>query len=170
MNMELPDNNKEGFKVPEGYFEDFTRGLMDELSHSKPNGHGAGFKVPENYFGTVGKNISESVADIAAKEVRPLSYRKYYIAAASIAVLLALALVRPWAPNLAESALANLDDADIEAYLQENNVLLSFYELSELAPADPWPIGDILQEPLDPENLMDYLDNAIEDYNELNIP
>ncbi|WP_299185241.1 hypothetical protein [uncultured Aquimarina sp.] len=60
-------NNKEGFKVPRDYFENFEEKLFEKISKDDqvisvlPNKVDSGLKVPENYFDTLEHDIIKNI-------------------------------------------------------------------------------------------------------------
>ncbi len=48
----LPYNKDTGFKVPEGYFQDFEARMMSRVAEEEEKNAENPFKVPENYFRT----------------------------------------------------------------------------------------------------------------------
>ena len=158
-----------GFKTPEGYFEGLTDKIMDKLSEEERSiPENDGFGVPENYFESLNDRIKDQLGPKETKVVQLHSYRRYWVAAASIAAIFLLAVLIPWKGAEATSfdALAN---ADIEAYLDEGNLDFSSYELAEFIPEESLEESIMLEESVEEENIMDYLDDAIEDIDELNL-
>lgn len=158
-----------GFKTPEGYFEGLTGKILDKLSEEERSiPENEGFGVPEKYFESLNERITDRLEPRETKVVQLHTYRRYWVAAASIAAIFLLAVLIPWKSGEVASfdALAN---ADIEAYLDEGNVDFSSYELAEFIPEESFEEGIILDEGVEEENIMDYLDDAIEDIDELNL-
>ncbi|HZJ21065.1 MAG TPA: hypothetical protein VFD35_12040, partial [Pricia sp.] len=81
-------NKKNPFKTPEGYFEDFSRGLMKGLPEKDSDiPENEGFTVPDTYFEGIHENILQKL-EVEETKVIPLHpYKKYYVAAASIAAV-----------------------------------------------------------------------------------
>ena len=79
-----------------------------------------------------------------------------------------MAVLIPWKDTEATSFDA-LASADIEAYLDEGNVDFSSYELAEFIPEEGLEESMMLEESVEEENIMDYLDDTIEDIDELNL-
>ena len=158
-----------GFKTPEGYFEGLTDKIMDKLSEEERSiPENEGFGVPENYFESLNERIKDRLEPKETKVVQLHSYRKYWVAAASIAAVFLLAVLIPWKGTEATSFDA-LASADIEAYIDEGNVDFSSYELAEFIPEENLAESMLLEESVEEENIMDYLDDAIEDIDELNL-
>jgi len=158
-----------GFKTPEGYFEGLTGKIMDKLSEEERSIPGNdGFGVPENYFDSLNERIKDRLEPSKTKVVHLHNYRRYWIAAASIAAVFLLAVLIPWQGTEVSSVDA-LASADIEAYLDEGNLNWSSYELAEFIPEGSLEESNLLEERVEEENIMDYLDDTIEDIDELNL-
>ncbi len=157
------------FKTPEGYFENFSDGLLDKLSEEKlevPKEHG--FAVPEHYFDELNQNILEKIEAQEPKVIRLNPYRKYYYAAASVAAILLLVLgLNQNAKN--EVDFSGLAHSEIESYFESNEIGLYAYEIAEEIPLQELEISDIITNQINDENLINYLDENITDFEELNL-
>ena len=60
-------------------------------------------------------------------------------------------------------------DGSPENYFDENDVDLSSFEIAEVIPVDELEINDIINNHLNDENVVDYLNNSIDDFEELNL-
>lgn len=166
MNKSYKNN---GFKTPEGYFEDLKDKLLDKISEEDsllPKGDG--FIVPDDYFNTLKQKIANKITSEEAKVIRLNPYRKYYFAAASIAavVLVIFGLNR----NTSETpTFESLAESDIESYFEDNDYDLSAYEIAEVIPIHELEINDILTNSFEEENVVDYLDENLDDFEELNL-
>lgn len=162
----LPKNS--GFKIPEGYLEGFTEKLLDKLGE-KTSGipDKEGFKVPETYFEDLNERLLEQVSNSETKVVKLHPYRKYYLVAASMAAIVLLLIGLQWQGN-ENLTFEDLAGSDIETYLDGNDLELSSYEIAEMLPIDDLQFNDILEENLDEENIIEYLDDASNDIEELN--
>jgi len=158
------------FKRHEGYFGGLTGKIMDKLSEEERSiPENEGFGVPENYFESLNERIKNRVEPNETKVVQLHSYRRYWVAAASIAAIFLLAVLIPWKGTDASSFDA-LASADIEAYLDEGNLEeLSSYDLAEYIPEESLEESSLLEDSVEEENIMDYLDDAIEDIDDLNL-
>lgn len=162
-------NKNNGFKTPEGYFDGLTDKLMDKLSEdSSVLPKKEGFVVPENYFDALKESIDDKINREETKVVQLNPYRKYYFAVASIAaialVIFGLNLNTKGAPPEWD-----ITAADVEAYFEDNDLELSSYEIAEVIPVDELEINDILENQLNEENVIDYLNDNIDDFDELNL-
>ncbi|MGI9551473.1 MAG: hypothetical protein ACR2MT_09755 [Aurantibacter sp.] len=163
-----------GFKTPEGYFEGLKDKLMGKLSDEdsvspNPDSHrGDGFVVPQDYFETLNEKIKAKVDKKEAKVVQLNPYRKYYFAAASIAAVALVIFGLNWNTS-DETTFADLANSDIETYFENNELGLSSYEIAEVIPVDELEINDILENQLDEDNVFEYLNDNIDDFEELNL-
>lgn len=152
------------FSTPEGYFENFGERLQERMS--QPEGvipKNNGFTVPQGYFEELPKQLEERRGP-RAKVVQLHPYKKYVWVAASVAalVLLAVGLVGEREEKVTFSDLAH---KDIEAYLEENDLGLSTYEIAEFLPIQDVPAHLGLSE----DEMLHYLTDHIENVNELNL-
>lgn len=162
-------NKKNPFKTPEEYFEDFDDRLMDKLSEESSNiPKEEGFAVPEGYFDGLHKNIQKKLDNQEAKVVQLHPYRKYYIAAVSVAAIVLVVFRLNW-NSAAEVTFDDLVNADIEDYFEINELGLTSYEIAEVIPLDELEINDILENQLNEENVLEYLNENITDFEELNL-
>ncbi|MEQ9581314.1 MAG: hypothetical protein RIM68_04035, partial [Arenibacter sp.] len=105
----------------------------------------------------------------AETKVIPLkSYKKHYYTAASVAAVVLLFLVVQFNTDKTPSY-SDLANSDIEHYFEFNDLELSSYDLAEILPIDDLDLNDILESRLDNDNIIDYLDSHIEDFEELNM-
>jgi len=159
---ELNKNNP--FKTPEDYFDNLTDKVMDSInSESSKLPSTDGFSTPEGYFTALSDQLNERLKN-EPKVFQLSSYRKFYWAAASIAAMLLVF----FGINLSTTEKSNWNDlatADIEAYIENDELNLSSFELAELLPIDEIEINDILTNQFEEENLLEYLNENIEDLN-----
>ncbi len=167
----LGKNNN--FKIPKDYFDEFKGELMaklneedSDLSLSKEY-HNGGFKVPHNYFETLGERIASKIEPEKGKVIQLRPYRKYYIAAASIAAILVIALSVKLTTGKTPT-FETLGSNDIENYFENHEMDFTDNELAELLPVQEVGINDILTQEINQERIVDYLDDTIEDLQELN--
>lgn len=162
-------NKNSPFKTPEGYFEKFTDDLMGKLNQEKYDlPEEEGFVLPEGYFEGLNESIQKKLATKETKVVQLHPYRKYYVVAASVAAILLLFFGLNW--NAAEEPTwGDLVNADIEAYFETNELGLSTFEIAEVLPIDELEVNDILENQFNEENVIDYLNENIEDIEDLNL-
>ena len=162
-------NKNNPFKTPEEYFEGFDKRLMDKLSEENTNiPKEEGFDLPEGYFDGLYKNIQKKLDNQETKMVQLHPYRKYYIAAVSVAAVILLFFGLNWTTSTCPK-FDDLANADIEAYFEINELGLTTYEIAEVIPVDELEINDILKNQFNEKNVIDYLNENIDDYNELNL-
>ena len=157
------------FKTPEGYFENFSGRLMGKITRDDTGlPENPGFKVPEGYFEGLQQQIQLKLGKEEAKIVQLHPLKKYYLFAASIAAILIVVFGINW-NGTAEITFDHLANSDIERYFDYNDLDLSTLEITEVFPVDELSIGDILNKQLNEENLVDYLNNNIDNIEELNL-
>jgi len=162
-------NKKNPFKTPESYFENFSDGLLDKLSEEKLDlPKEDGFTIPENYFDALHENIQKKLNTEETKVVQLHPYRKYYAVAASIAAIVIVFLGFNWSTP-EEVTFDDLASADIESYFESNELGLTTYEIAEVLPVDELEINDILENQFEEENVIEYLNENIDDIEDLNL-
>tara|TARA_R110002051_G_scaffold72095_4_gene130390 strand:+ start:326 stop:835 length:510 start_codon:yes stop_codon:yes gene_type:complete len=158
------------FKTPEGYFDSFTEKLMTKVSEEETiDFKKDSFKVPDGYFDSLNNRIQEKlIVSKPVKVVKLSSYKKYYYAVATMAAVLVLfiGLKINNSPGLSFDDIAS---SDIENYFDSNELGLSSYEIAEVIPVDELEIKDIIDNHLDNDIIIDYLNNSIDNFEELNL-
>jgi hypothetical protein len=61
-----------------------------------------------------------------------------------------------------------LANTDIEAYFENNDFELSPYEIAEVLPVTNTEFSDFINAPIESDNLLDYLNENVSDFDELN--
>jgi len=164
---ELPKNNP--FKTPEAYFDNFSNKVMNALNNEKETvPKEDGFIIPENYFDGLHHNIQQKLNSKETKVIRLNQYKKYYMAAASVAAMLIL-FFGLYMNNTNQLNWDHIANTDIEAYLDTNELGLSTYEIAEVLPIDELEIKDIIENQFDEENLIDYLNENVDAIEDLNL-
>ncbi|MDO6601738.1 hypothetical protein [Arenibacter palladensis] len=165
-------NKNKNFEVPDGYFDTLSSDIMKKIAKEDfsmpPN---EGFKVPDGYFETFNARLLGQLENIQAEEIKviPLkSYRKHIYAAASVAAVVLLFILIQF-NNDKTPSYSDLANSDIEQYFEFNDLELSSYDLAEILPIHELDLNDILESRLDNDNIIDYLDSHIEDFEELNM-
>ncbi len=170
----MDKNKKDRFKTPEGYFESFNERLFAriEAEEGEPKTDflpkSDGFRVPQGYFDAVETQILSETTPPETKVVPLNPWRNYYAAAASIAALVALGIVFFGNSDL-EPQFEDLASADIEAYFEDNNLGLTSYEIAEVMGMESVNLLGITEEDFPEEAIVDYLDNAIDEIEDLNL-
>ncbi len=162
-------NKNKPFKTPEDYFEGFNDRLMERIS-KEPSSipKEDGFVVPENYFETLQESITKKLTAEETKVVTLKPYRKFYYAAASIAAVFLVIFGLQW-NSVDEPTFEDLANSDIDAYFENNEFGLSMYEIGEVIPVHELEINDILENRFEENQVLDYLNENIEDYEALNL-
>lgn len=163
-------NKNSGFKLPENYLENFNDSLLDKISSQEeikiPNKEG--FTVPKDYFDTLHKNISDKLEDTPTKVIPLKSYKKYYYSAIAAAAIILLFV----GINLNKTTNYSIEDianSDIDSYIEYTDLNFSSYEIAEVVPVDNLDITDILDAGINEENIIDYLEDDLDSFNELNL-
>ena len=167
------NDNTNPFKTPEGYFDSFQNILMDKLSNEESGlldfleNKNDGFKVPVGYFDGLQKNIDNRLDD-KVKVIPIKTFRDHYMAIASIAAVALVVLGFFW--NTSDQInFADLADSDIETYFENNDFGLSSYEIAEEISLDQMVMGDFLETRFSDEHIVDYINENIDNINELNL-
>ncbi|PCJ93389.1 MAG: hypothetical protein COA50_13940 [Flavobacteriaceae bacterium] len=163
-------NKNSGFRTPKGYFDGLSTSLLSKMETDEGSIYNADtqqdvFKVPNGYFANLNKRI---LLKINQKETKVVSiYKKYHYYAASIAAILVVLFAIKLNTNKAPTfdSLANLD---IEHYFSENELGFSENEIAELFPINNVEISDILNQDINEEGIVEYLNINIEDLQEFN--
>ncbi|MEM8508397.1 MAG: hypothetical protein AAF717_11230 [Bacteroidota bacterium] len=167
------ENQKNTFKTPEGYFDSFNERLMARLADEEKVKSDIiplndGFVVPEHYFETVYDNVKNRLQGKGAKVIALGTYRTVYYAAAAVIALLVLTVAWNWSsePQLRFEDLAS---TDITSYLESNDLGLSSYEIAEVVDLEEINLSDIMETQLEEEVILDYLNENVEEIEELNL-
>jgi len=154
-------NNKSGYNVPKGYFENFEDTLFSKLDSKPSIPNETGFNVPVNYFKTVENTILEKVNQKQDRNIKKLFLTKTILYGTAIAA--SLVLVFSIINNTNTYSIHEIASTEIETYLLENNELLSENELlSQLNNED---INTLIKEnqTLSNQAIEDYLLEHIDD-------
>ena len=166
--------DKSNFKTPEGYFDSFNERLMQKLHTDQATEklsylpESDGFRTPVGYFEGVDKKVLSQVREKETKVITLNAYRKYFYGAAAVAAIILLF----FGLNLkTESPVAfeDLASTEIDTYLENTELDLTYYEWAELVSLEDAQLNDIMDTPLEAENILEYLDENIEDIEELNL-
>lgn len=164
----MKEDHKNKFKTPEGYFDSFHERLMDKINEEE-NEQGKsiipksdGFSVPEEYFDTFKVETKE------VKVVQLKSYKKFYYSAAAIAAIFILIFGLTWKTD-APITFEDLVSAEIDAYFETTELNMSTYEIAEVVSLNSLEVNDVLDNALKDENILEYLDENVEDIEDLNL-
>ncbi|MEM9141778.1 MAG: hypothetical protein AAGA86_02250 [Bacteroidota bacterium] len=158
------------FKMPRGYLEGFNSDLLKRLEENQgitiPKNDGLG--IPEGYLEGFNERLKEKLETQEIKVVSLPAWRNYFYAAASIAAAILVFLgINGYPGN--QFTYGDLAQADIESYFDDNDFGLSSYELAETLALEDMEGNDILEEALEEQNIMEYLDDNLDDFEELNM-
>ena len=169
--MNEKKTKKNPFSTPKGYFDSFEESLRDRLAkESSPIPKQAGFRVPSSYFDDLQSRLTARLEEenTVPKVIQFTPFKKFIAIAASIAAVTLLALGINW-DNGEELSFTNLANSEIEAYFDNNELDLSSDEIAEVLPVDTYEINDFVQPQLNEDNLLDYLNENVEYFEELNL-
>ncbi len=164
----MKENHKNKFKTPEGYFDTFHERLMDKINEEETAQETSlipksdGFGVPDKYFDTF------KVEPEQVKVVQLKSYKKFYYAAASIAALFILFFGLTWKAD-APITFEDLANAELDAYFESTELNMSTYEIAEVMSLSNLEINEVFDNTLEDENILEYLDENVEDIEDLNL-
>lgn len=164
----LSYQDQAGFKVPEGYFQEFEARMMEKIASEKMEEPAPEnpFKVPEDYFDNFQDNMMQRLKNdgLVEKEVKvvPLGRRKMWSYVAGIAAVLAVVFS---SVVLKDSRQATFDELDVLAV--ENYILESFeFESTTETPlfeANEIEFAISSNPEIEREALLEYLKENIEE-------
>lgn len=159
------------FTTPENYFDSFEESLRDKLAKEQSTiPKEEGFTVPSSYFDDLQNNLVNrlKVEKAEPKVIQLIPIKKVVAIAASIAAIIILV----FSINLGNEEDLNFTDlanSEIEAYFEDNELDLSTDEIAEVLPVETYEINDFVEPQLTEETLLDYLNENVEDFEELNL-
>lgn len=168
----MKKDKKNSFNTPEGYFENFNERLMGRIEkevHSEsiiPKSDG--FSVPENYFDEITPKIMSKTSQRDGKIIQLNPFRRFYYGTAAVAAVFIVIFGFNWKSN-EPIVFDDLANTEIDAYFESNDLNISTYELAELVSLENVELNDILDQDLDAENILEYLDENLDDFEELNL-
>ncbi|MEO1484299.1 MAG: hypothetical protein AAFU57_01040 [Bacteroidota bacterium] len=167
-------NKGEDFKLPEGYFANFNARLQermkaeveDEALSFLPKSDG--FKVPDGYFDQLSEQLKQKLEPKETKVINLRTYRKvaYSVAAVAAIFILVFSLRTPAEASVEFSDLAN---AEIASYFEDTQWDVTTAELAEIIPVEEVELADLVETDLESENILEYLDENIEDIDEIDL-
>lgn len=170
----MKKNSENKFNTPEGYFESFHDRLMDRIQKEE-SGTGTnipksdGFSVPGNYFDQVVPTILSKTTEESGKVIPLDKRRNFYYAAAAIAAIFLLIFSINWKTETASFGFDDLASAEIDAYFDNHDIGLSSYEIAETIPLEDIQLNDVLAEDLTNDILWEYLEDTMEDIEDLHL-
>lgn len=169
--MKRKNTDKNPFNIPKDYFNSFEDKLKDRIfKEDSLIPKNDGFGIPESYFEQLQAQLTAKVEEEkSTPKVIPLyPYKKFLAIAASIAALLVLAVGINW-NNDDTLSFTDLANSEIEAYFNDTEIDLSSDEIAEVLPIDGYEINDFVKPEMTEENLLDYLNENVENFEELNL-
>lgn len=166
----LPYNQKQNFKVPEGYFETLEARVMEtvhssqkkELKHKKQE---YGFKIPENYF----ENFESQLAKKLEKEQKTskiislLNKESFYYVAGIAAVFVAIVTTTFFQPTqTGVTSFKTLESFALENYIDES-LKYSTFDVLEMFEEEEFSKTSPPEPNFDQEAILEYLNENIEE-------
>ncbi|MBT8187437.1 MAG: hypothetical protein KJO73_07100 [Croceitalea sp.] len=165
----MKESHKNKFKTPEGYFESFNERLMKKISKEDSMiPQNDGFKMPYGYFNGLDKKILENLPAKGSKVILLQSYKPYYYTAAAIAALFLVIFTSNWNSDKALQ-FEDLNNTEIAQYFENNEFGLTSYEIAEAVDLNESEIVNINDMSVEEATLMDYLEENIDEYDEINL-
>lgn len=156
----LPYNQDAGFKIPDGYFQEFEDRMMARVTFSENTSKENPFKVPENYFETLGDRVFETLESTPEKgKVIPLFNRRTLAYVASVAAVAAIIFSSVIFNKSGELGYDDLNMVAIENYLFETLDL----DNPNITPAGEYNFTASANPNIDKDALLEYLNDNIEE-------
>ncbi len=161
---------KNSFKTPSGYFEGLTERIQESMQEedARKFPEKEGFAVPDTYFNNLEKEILANTTRKETPVIQLRSYKNYIYAAAAIAAIFVLVIALPWKGSQTIT-FDDLAEVDITTYFETQELELSSYEIAEVIPVANLDIDEFMESGMDDEQIMIYLEDTIDDLDELNI-
>jgi len=167
MKKSKPHNN---FKTPDGYFDNLSGRLLKKMTDKEAiPSRKSGFTVPDNYFEGLHDKIIDQLAEENSTVIAIHSYKKYYAIAAAVAATVLLIVGLQWNNTSDNGGIESLTSTDIESYFETNAIELSSYEIAEVLSLENIAVYDIIDTQLPEDQIIEYLESEIEDFDELNL-
>lgn len=167
-NKEL-HKKKGGFKIPEGYFENFESRLSEKISSPIPDKDG--FKTPDNYFDSLAENFLNKIEHVPVKEVpvRKLSAGRIvkYIGYAAAAGLALLFFMNIFSTSKKEVSWNDIASTEIENYIEQGYLSFNAYEYANIFEDVDLSKIEMEEDKIESEELLDYLYENVSSYDEL---
>lgn len=161
-------NKHDGFKAPQGYFEEFNDDLVQRLEREDLDlSGGDGFKVPKGYFNEFNARLLLKIKTEGPRTIPLFPHKKWLYASVAAVAALLLILALQW--NRTETyTFEGLAVSDMNSYFEVHDYGLTTYEMAEIVPVDQLEVHDMVQTPLKEENVIEYLNNNLNIFEELN--
>lgn len=158
-----------GFKVPVGYFDSFSQRLQAKLAQKEADlPQDDGFSVPDGYFEGLHGQLLQKIKPEEGRVIQLHHYKKYFMAAAAVAAIAVLFVMLP-GEDLPQPSFSDLAGTDIANYMESSELDFTYEEIAQLFPVEDLEMSDMMQSQLNEENIMNYLDMSMDDYEELNL-
>lgn len=170
----MEQDNKGHFKRPPGYLDSFNERLFARIQAEDGEPDTSfipktdGFGLPEGYLDSLTPAVKAKTTQPQPKLIKLVPSPKWWYAAAAIAVLFVLAI--NWAQNT--NTTINFDtlaNTEIEAYLEANELGLSAYEIATIIALEEPGLTDLKTKDLNTDGVLDYLDEHLEDLEDLDL-
>ena len=127
-----------------------------------------GFKAPHGYFDQLAEKLKQKLTPKETKVLNLRTYRKvgYSVAAVAAIFILVFALRSPSETPIEFSDLAT---TEIASYFEATQWDVPTAELAEIIPVDEVELADLVETDLESENILEYLDENIEDIDEIDL-
>lgn len=156
----LPYKKDAGFKIPEGYFQEFEDRMMAHVTFSEIASKENPFKVPENYFETLGDRVIEKLDTTPEKgKVIPLFNPRILAYVASAAAVIAIIFSSVIFNESGELGFDDLNMVAIENYLLETLDMNN----PNIPPIEEYNFTASANPNIDKEALLEYLNDNIEE-------
>jgi len=152
---------KETYKLPDNYFEEFRNQLQTQIELEQVLGPDkkSDFTVPEDYFSTLSRKLTQIPSQTEAKVIR-LKPRYWPAIGIAAAVLLIFGL---WV-NTTDATDNPLELDDIAAYLDTESADLSTEDILSLLSEEDLNTIVLTDESQPDEDILNYLENYSNSY------
>lgn len=171
----MKKDKENSFNTPEGYFESFNNRLMDRIQKEEAKEDGSiipktdGFVVPNDYFDEVTPVVLSKINSKEPKVIPLKTNRRFYYGIAAVAAIFLLIFSLTWESNPEPITFDDLANAEIEAYFDNTDLEMTTYEIAEVVSMEEIELNDILDDELEDDIIMEYLDENVDDIEELNL-
>ncbi|MBO0329494.1 hypothetical protein [[Muricauda] lutisoli] len=171
----MEKDKENSFNTPEGYFESFNDRLMDRIRKEETNEAGSiipktdGFAVPNGYFDEVTPTVLSKINTKEPKVIPLKINRRFYYSIAATAAIFIVMFSLTRESNPEPLTFDDLANAEIEAYFENTDLEMTSYEIAEVVSLEEIELNDILGDDLEEDIIMEYLDENVDDIEELNL-
>lgn len=171
----MEKDKENSFNTPEGYFESFNNRLMDRIQKEEAKEDGSiipktdGFVVPNGYFDEVTPSVLSKINTKEPKVIPLKTHKRFYYAIAAAAAIFIVMFSLTWESNPDPITFDDLANAEIEAYFENTDLEMTSYEIAEVVSLEAIELNDILDNELEDDIIMEYLDENLDDIEELNL-